>query len=212
MVDLQALKPQPGPDLEGAPAASQSDDARSARLDDWYRLHWVDPDWFAEDADRSTRRLVEPRPPLEPSRCVVPMGLGPEEPEDATFGDLLKAVWEIPCVRTAVRELSDEVKALSAGKKAAIVSTSTVITLGMLAAIYSNARVRDRLIGENEGRRVPVPGVDGLAVYLLRRGGGLSVPVYGVKGLSVSGTFEMGEKQWQDVEYEVKVEFKVAQW
>lgn len=104
----------------------------------------------------------------------------PHGETSSKWGDVLKAVWAVPCVQAVVNSAFDDAK-----------------------QAFSEASTAER---------IPVPGVEGLAFSLYRRGMGLKIPIPRVRGLTIEGHFELGRSRWQDVEYDVRIEYELMGW
>lgn len=163
--------------------------------------------------------LPKPHPPL------VPAGKGPDKPKPGEIGDLGRAIWAVPSVKQAATQLGDSIThdfrrgwgKAGAGEKAAIISTGLLITGGALTGALLHTQSRTDLLTFIDGKKVPVPGVDGLSFKLTRRGssvsgGGFAAPLF-VPGLSVSGNFNAGQggRWFRDAQYDMMLQFDVME-
>ena len=163
--------------------------------------------------------LPKPRPPL------VPAGKGPSTPRPAELGDLGKAIWGVPAVKQAANQLGDAVThdfrlgwgRASGWEKAGIITTGLLISGGALTGALVHTPSRIELLTFIDGKKIPVPGVDGLSFSLKRRGsgvpgGGATIPLF-VPGLGVSGNFNAGEgARWlRGAQYDFMFQFDVAE-
>ncbi|MGC8875252.1 MAG: DUF4157 domain-containing protein, partial [Chloroflexia bacterium] len=109
-----------------------------------------------------------------PPAAVVPAGPGSGEARAATAGDLLRALMAVPAMAAALNRLRDlalervqrDWRGLSAGERAVVLGTATVVAGGALAGMLSQSESRALALQQLAGRTLPVPGVPGFRVQL----------------------------------------------
>lgn len=111
---------------------------------------------------------------------LVPAGAGPDEPREASAGDLLSAITQVPAVEQTLDELKQRALSralrdwnrLGTGGQVGLVSASAAIAIGAITPAMIRPDSRDFLLGQLNGRPIPVPGL-GLAVELNTEGDNL---------------------------------------
>jgi len=120
--------------------------------------------------------LSGPAPP-EPVP-LVPRGSGPSRPRPAEPGDVLEAVLAIPTIDSAIERLRGMAlervtgfyRGLSTEGKAGVITSLAVVGAGTLAGVLATPAAREFALDQLNGRVLPVPGLDGLAVELNTEG------------------------------------------
>ncbi len=133
---------------------------RAARFTIRMRRAWLNPDWSALDRDATRDTLLNFTPPTPAASCAwrAP-GRGPETPRPGTVGDVMTAVYRVPCVRQFVDGHLDRVErrarliwdGASTGSRVSIVAGA----IGVVGAGIA--------LGPLSGRELPVPGIPGLS-------------------------------------------------
>jgi outer membrane protein OmpA-like peptidoglycan-associated protein len=108
--------------------------------------------------------------PTPTAAPLVPAGAGPATPHAAGAGDLMSAVLAVPAIDQAIttlqtqalQQLSTDWGRLGTGERIGVVSTVAVIGLGALGGAMTDPQARDFLLGQLNGRVLPVPGVNWL--------------------------------------------------
>src|SRR4051794_34401530 len=103
---------------------------------------------------------------------TVPAGAGPATPHAASAGDIMSAVLKIPSIDQAVVRLrtqaTDQVTRdwhrMRTGEQVAAISTIAVIGLGALGGAMTDPNARQFLVGQLNGKVLPVPGVNWLHI------------------------------------------------
>lgn len=175
MGGLQLQMPELGRSLSG-PALSLGDHRlrldpdpfgflpalRSGRTPPGFREAWMTPPWEALDRNALNGQVLAP-----PSRCAwSKLPTKPVEPRPGKPGDVLKAVYAIPCVR---RYVDDQLAAVEAMGAEVWNGASTRGRIGLVAGgvpVFAGALVGGALLGPLNGVEVPVPGVPGLGAKL----------------------------------------------
>ena len=174
---------------------------------DRLRSYWINPDWSLIDTILLSPVLPVMTPatpmapgPLKPGAaagfCSYKPGKPPAEPKKATAGDVLKAVWAVPCVKHAVDNVSSEAKSqwnsLKTGQKAIVIGHTVVLGASLVAAIAQDDASRVWVLDKLDGVDIPIPKVDGLTFRIhtpngVQKGGGLG---YKHRAFEVSGDVE----------------------
>jgi hypothetical protein len=187
------------------------------RLGEDTRRAWLRPNWG--DTSVQTLNQFLRRPPATRQRCVIPRGAGPQRPRPGTAGDILKAVWGVPCVQMAATRVFDQVSerfergwsTSSTGERVVVITAGALLAGSVLTTIYVSEDARDAVLGPLAGRDIPVPGTGGLKFHLRPRGGGLTVPL-GVRGLSARGSLNADPQRLRNSDYDVRVTFDVMEY
>ena len=205
------------PDLQAALEA-EDPPALLARPEEARR--WLSPDWGLPNA--SALHQVPLRPLPGRNRCVVPRGAGPAQPRAGTPGDVLEAIHGIPCVKAAidsvrqqaVETLEDAWNSSSTGQKAGVIASAVVLGGGALGMIYSDAELRESVLGRIQDTDLPVPGVEGLSLRLRPTGAAVTAPIFGVnalRGMRVRGSVNYDPTR-RRTDWEVNVTFDLMKW
>ncbi|MFQ5418810.1 MAG: hypothetical protein ACE5EY_00460 [Anaerolineae bacterium] len=125
-------------------------------------------------------------PPSTEPTPLVPAGAGPDTPRSATGGDLMESILAIPAVDTALTNLQTQAldqlerdwQRLSTGEQVGVASSLAVIGIGALGGAMANPESRQWLLGQLNGRVLPVPGVDPLRLELNTSGDNLMVGLH----------------------------------
>jgi hypothetical protein len=160
----------PAISLDPALAASimrQSDSERQARAQELAR-RLFDPA-TVEAAARNVGIIDSPTPslsgaPTPAQQPLVPAEEGPETAQAAGAGDLVRAVMAVPAVQAAVNRARDQAterlrrdwRRLSTGERAAVITMSVVIAGGAVAGVASNPATREAVLGQLDGRDIPM--------------------------------------------------------
>ncbi len=113
--------------------------------------------------------LTGPSPP--PPAPLVPRGAGPDPARTGTGGDIADAFMGIPAIDAMITSLQTQVKdsalrdwhRLRTGEQVAVVSVTAAIVVPALTAALANPQSRSFLLGQLNGRILPVPGVPWLS-------------------------------------------------
>ncbi|MCA9010163.1 MAG: hypothetical protein KDB01_10480 [Planctomycetaceae bacterium] len=156
---------------------------------------WYRPDWSVIDALLSRPEFILPQqlPTLPsaggspksgnsapllaaPAGSSTPPKLTMPSPPNPTLrkgeaSDVLKAVWKLPMVESAVNDLQKNLErqwnSLGTGEKATLITTSIIIGAGAVGGIASNEPTRVWFLEKISGVEIPVPKVDGLSFSIL---------------------------------------------
>lgn len=109
--------------------------------------------------------------PVQASSRVQRDGPSPDpEPRKGTPGDVVKAILKTPAGKKAVSAVREEAKGVvrsaSTGEKAAMVVSGILVGGGALAGVLSDPEARAFLLPKVSGKKIPVPGVDGLSASI----------------------------------------------
>ncbi|HWO73922.1 MAG TPA: hypothetical protein VNN21_10230, partial [Dehalococcoidia bacterium] len=117
-------------------------------------------------------------PELPQPEPLVPRGGGPSRPRPAEASDVLEAVLAIPAIDSAIERLRGMAlervtgfyRGLSTEGKAGVITSLAVVGAGSLAGVLATPAAREFALDQLNGRVLPVPGLDGLAVELNTEG------------------------------------------
>lgn len=159
------------------------------------------PNWAGMNCAWLDQRTASLRMRPAASAPLVPRGRGPATPRPGDVSDLLRAVWGIPSVQQAANRLLDQAaeraqrdwSRLNTGERVALVTQGALIAGGALAGSMSNPDSRAFLLNLIIDRDIPVPGVDGLQLRVLQRGGQASLSNIGGTGISARAGGSVGE-------------------
>jgi hypothetical protein len=102
-------------------------------------------------------------------------GQGPDKPREGTPGDILKGILKVPAVDKAIEDFKktqlDRFNSLEPGEKVLLGGTALVIGAGAIAGVASDPAARKAALDFAHGKTIPVPGVPGLGVQVLTKGG-----------------------------------------
>jgi outer membrane protein OmpA-like peptidoglycan-associated protein len=142
----------------------------------------LDPDWLSRSVLSlpyldQPEFLTAPVPKAPPP--IVPRGAGPKEPKAAKPGDLLSGILKLPSVKKALDRLGDDAAdqasrdwgALSRGEKGLVVSGGLVLGGGLVTGIISDPGARGFLLGQLNGRVLPIPYTKGTLGFELNTKG-----------------------------------------
>jgi hypothetical protein len=121
----------------------------------------------------STPTPMDTTPAAAP-KPIVPAGAGPEAPKAGSPGDIFSAIVAIPAVEQAVGQLKEEAQtrvkrdwsSLSGGGKFSLIAATVAIGGGALTAALANEDSRKFIFENVSGKSIPVPGVRGLTVQV----------------------------------------------
>jgi hypothetical protein len=124
-------------------------------------------------------------PPLSPTSSL-PRPDKDSQGKEGSAGDVVSAVSAIPAVKTAIDDLTtgavEDFQDLSTGKKVVIVGVGATLGASAIAALSSNAAARQKVGEWLDGKKFPVPGVDGLELQIFTKDrGGAGVHIDFVK-------------------------------
>jgi hypothetical protein len=135
--------------------------------------------------------ITTPSPALTPTAPatetpLVPAGAGPSRPREASGSDVVEAVMGLPVIEQALTTLQtravDQLRhdwgRLSTGERVAAVTAAVLVGGGALAGAMTNPEGREFVLGQLNGRVLPVPGVTGLSVELNTAGENLMVGLH----------------------------------
>jgi hypothetical protein len=135
--------------------------------------------------------ITTPSPALTPTAPatetpLVPAGAGPSRPREASGSDVVEAVMGLPAIEQALTTLQtravDQLRhdwgRLSTGERVAAVTAAVLVGGGALAGAMTNPEGREFVLGQLNGRVLPVPGVTGLSVELNTAGENLMVGLH----------------------------------
>jgi hypothetical protein len=125
-------------------------------------------------------------PPVPQPEPLVPRGEGPEKPRSAEISDIAEAIAAIPAIENGLSTLKTEAKAkatadwgkLKPGEKAAVVTTVVSIAIGALGGAATDPGARSFLLGQLNGKILPVPKVPWLNVEVNTEGGNMMVGLH----------------------------------
>ena len=126
-------------------------------------------------------------PKLPESKPLVPRGAGPKTARAAKPGDLLGGIMKIPSVERALDRLGDQAAdraardwgSLSLGGKSAVVSTGVLLGGGLLTGVMSDPDARGFVLGQLDGKVLPVPYTEGtLGLELNTKGDNVMLGVH----------------------------------
>jgi hypothetical protein len=168
------------------------------------------PDWSVIDLTLRTNMLppapaANPLSPVSPGAAKPPSASGTvSEPANPPLrkgeaSDLLKAVWKLPVVESAVNDMKGQLdktwRNMGTSDKVAVIATGVMIGGPIVSELVSNDMTRTWILQKMSGVYIPVPKVDGLKFALMApagviRGGGLS---YENKVFSVKAGYERAQ-------------------
>lgn len=160
------------------------------------------PNWYSFTQPQINNILNLPLPP-EPKKSTgkkAPKWRAPPppwaQPTPFSFGLVMDAVWKLPKVRLAtdyvLERLKRDYRSLSTGGKVALITHGVVIA-GTAAAVLQDSQIRSWAYRQVLGKKIPVPGVSGLSLKLLERGGAINWSNIGNSGVGVSGETQVPE-------------------
>lgn len=111
------------------------------------------------------------RPTRKP---LVPRGKGPAKPHAASVADLLSAIMGVPVVKQsldsaknqATAKIHRDLRKLSTGGKASVISVTTVIAGGTIAGLFARKKTRQQALEFIQGKNIPAPGIAGLSIQI----------------------------------------------
>ena len=159
---------------------------------------WLQPDW---NLLLPTWQTIMSLPSPRPAGPMFTPGAGPDTPRPGELSDVTGAIYKLPPVQSLVERAHDEglrqLRLLrtewnraSPGERAAMVTTTGIVVGSSIGIIMANRPTRQAAFDLIKGRDIPIPGVDGLSIKLLERGGGVTAPL-GVPGLSGSAQVQV---------------------
>lgn len=191
---------------------------------------WLTPNWEAIIAARPAWLvlldlrikgiLTTPplrRPHLFPM-CVIPAGKGPSKIRPATTGDILKAIYLIPCVQHIIQKVfrAAKTKFNQSSNKAKIpaIMASVGLSAGLLWYVYNqDLDIQRKLLGPLTNKFISIPGAYGLSIMLQPRGGGLGYTAPRKPKMpgefSIKASYRQGASEWKDSELRVIIQYKV---
>lgn len=137
------------------------------------RQTWFSPDWSQLDPyifgplpppDPSSPLSLTP-PPTTPAFCPFKPGPPPKESRKGEAGDVLRAVWALPCVKHAVGKVQSKLerdwRSLDGTGKGLLIGQGVLIGGGLVAGIASDKAARVWVLDKLNGTDIPIPKLDG---------------------------------------------------
>lgn len=150
------------------------------------RRAWLNPDWSSLDRDAMRDTMLSFRPPTPAAGCAWKApGLGPATPRAGTVGDVMTAVYRVPCVRKFADAHLDRVERYARGVwNKAPVGGKVGIVAGAITVVGAGIA-----LGPLSGQELPVPGVPGLSATVSL---GADALPKGVPPSAAKGAFSFG--------------------
>ncbi|MDF5707283.1 MAG: DUF4157 domain-containing protein [Nostoc sp. S4] len=137
----------------------------------------------SQSTNDSNLILRQATPPTAASPAASP---DPHPPQNATTGDLVRAIMAVPTINSGLILLRTQAKnritqdwsRLNAGEQVAVVSTTVLIGAGALTGVFSNPETRRFALDKLNGQVLPVPGVNWLHLELNTGGNNLMLGMH----------------------------------
>nr|WP_138502616.1 DUF4157 domain-containing protein [Nostoc sp. PA-18-2419] len=137
----------------------------------------------SENSNDSNLIFRQPTPATAASPAASP---DPHPPQNATTGDLVRAIMAVPAINSELISLRTQAKnritqdwsQLNAGGQVAVVSTTVLIGAGALTGVFSNPETRRFALDKLNGQVLPVPGVNWLHLELNTGGNNLMLGMH----------------------------------
>jgi hypothetical protein len=163
---------------------------------DWSQLqqilHRQPPEWWKlQLAQAYTSAPPASSPPVQ----------GPETPKAAEISDLVSAIWALPMVQQAANRVGDDttlsLRRGSTAEHAAVIG-GAVVHLATLTPLLIEQRYRKQAFDFIQGKEIPVPGVRGGSITVLRGGVSAKTDTFVLEGATIGGSYQRGNATTRD--------------